>query len=92
MSKLSERIKALVDTPDDLSSLPEIIAQAEELENENVGYVDRITNLQDSNRKLLGMIPATTTDPIEVEPEVEVELTIEDASKALEELITGGNE
>lgn len=90
MPRLSELIKALADTPDDLSTLPEIIAQAEELENENAGYVDRVTNLQESNRKLLGMIPATTTDPTEIESEGEVELTMEDASKALEEIIMGG--
>ena len=67
MTKLSEMLRALLDNPDDLSTLPQMIALAEQSESEVDGYLDRIAKLQDVNKSYLAQIPIPSADPQPVE-------------------------
>ena len=88
MGKLVDLVKKIMEDPEQgVASLPELLALAEEMEQNDIEQLDRITKLQESNRALLQQIPIPDNEPsieIEVEPEPP---TIEDAVKEiLEEL------
>ena len=57
MSTLRERLQALIDNPDDLSTLPEIISEVGQLETELDEANEKIGKLHELNRKYLAMIP-----------------------------------
>lgn len=87
--KLSERIKAFMDNPDDLSILAEAHTQAIEVEKNEGDYQLRIDKLQSTNRSLLKMIPqAEVPTPTEEKPEV-VEYNLETGVKSMQALIEG---
>lgn len=79
--KISAALKALIDNPDDLTSLPQLVAQVEALEASEEDYQTRIANLQDINKKYLAQIPIAGKD--ESEPPAEEEPTLEDAKEYL---------
>ena len=70
MSKLSEALKNLISNPDDLSTLPELVAKVEALEEAESNYQNRISQLQEVNRKYLQMIPLPDDPNKKVEPPV----------------------
>ena len=73
MKEQIEALQALIENPDDLSSLPGVIEQLQEYETtattratEDLG---RITNLQNANRNLLSQIPINTGQTEDSTPE-----------------------
>ena len=67
MDEIIEALQALIKNPDDLSSLPGVITQLQERQNEitqrETEDLDRITTLQQANRSLLAQIPVGTGEP-----------------------------
>ena len=66
--KVSELIKKLIDNPDDLSVLPEILTHVESLEETETVLLEKVDKLHESNKKYLKMIPINEP-PAEPEPE-----------------------
>ena len=93
MSEISKALKALIPTEDgqdiDLSSLPQLIGNVEELEQAEVGYMERIDKLQQMNRNYLSQIPIPGSEKEEEEKEEEKPLTAEDGIKALTNIFKG---
>ena len=77
MGTLRERLQALIDNPDDLSTLPEIIAEVGQLEADYDEAIEKIGKLHELNRKYLGMIPIN--DGTEKKEEEEKTVTVDDA-------------
>ena len=92
MTEISKALKALIPTEDgqdiDLSSLPQLIGKVEELEQAEVGYMERIDKLQQMNRNYLAQIPIPGNEK-EEEKEEEKPLTAEDGIKALTNIFKG---
>ena len=92
MSEISKALKALIPTEEgqdiDLSSLPQLIGKVEELEQAEVGYMERIDKLQQMNRNYLAQIPIPGNEQ-EEEQEEETPLTAEDGIKALTNIFKG---
>ena len=92
MTEISKALKALIPTEDgqdiDLSSLPQLIGKVEELEQAEVGYMERIDKLQQMNRNYLSQIPIPGNEKKE-EKEEEKPLTAEDGIKALTNIFKG---
>ena len=92
MSEISKALKALIPTEEgqdiDLSSLPQLIGKVEELEQAEVGYMERIDKLQQMNRNYLAQIPIPGNEKKE-EKEEEKPLTAEDGIKALTNIFKG---
>lgn len=92
MTEISKALKALIPTEDgqdiDLSSLPQLIGKVEELEQAEVGYMERIDKLQQMNRNYLAQIPIPGNEQ-EEEQEEEKPLTAEDGIKALTNIFKG---
>jgi hypothetical protein len=83
MSQISKALQALIDNPDDLSTLPQLISKVEALEKSEVDYQERIQKLQDINKNYLSQIPIASNEPTPpAEPE-EVEVTFEEAQEQL---------
>ena len=80
MSELSKALQTLIDNPDDLSTLPQLIAHAQELEKQDFAYQERISKLQDINRSYLSQIPIPGNEPKVVEDE---QPSFEDAQQEL---------
>lgn len=84
MKEIIEVLIALVENPDDLSKLPEIITKLEEYQTavstREAEDLERITKLQSANRNLLSQIPISTGDP---EPPKDDKPTFEEAQKEL---------
>lgn len=57
---ISDRLKALIDNPDDLTSLPGLIDETSKLETEYGEALDKVGELHELNRKYLKMIPVAT--------------------------------
>lgn len=72
MGKLVDSLNALMNAPDDLSVLPQIVAMATETENNEVAYQGRIETLLNSNRSLLAQIPIPSEEVKEEEEEEEL--------------------
>lgn len=66
--KLSEALKNLLNNPDDLSALPELAAKVEALEEAETNYQNRISQLQEVNRKYLQMIPLPDDPNKKIDP------------------------
>lgn len=86
--RLSEALQALINNPDDLTSLPQLVARAQEIETQEEQYQSRISNLQEINRKYLAQIPVPGQET-QVE-EQDSEPTLQDARDYLVETL-GGN-
>ena len=80
--KLSEALRALIDNPDDLSTLPQLVAQVEQLEQSEESYQERIDKLQAINRSYLAQIPIPGEEPKPADDE-EPTVSFEDAQKEL---------
>ena len=57
MIKISDALKNILSNPDDLSALPQLAEQVAALEEAEANYQNRISQLQEVNRKYLQMIP-----------------------------------
>ena len=85
--EISKALQAIIENPDDLSTLPQIVAKVQELEEKVKGfpeieqqYMERIERLQEINRSLLAQIPIPGQEQKE---DAEPELTLEDAKREL---------
>lgn len=75
-------LQAIIDNPEDLSQLPQVIEAVNGLISERDSLEENVGRLQEINRKYLSMIPIK--DETEEVEEVEEELpTLEDAVKAI---------
>lgn len=88
---LAEELRKLIDTPDDLSTLPALVDklsafEKQASENETM-YQMRVKNLQDANRNYLAMLPVEQEKPKTPESELP---TFEDAQAYLYKVATGG--
>lgn len=91
--KISEALRQLISNPDDLSTLPQLVAQVETLENAETDYQERITKLQEINRNYLAQIPIPNADPhSQNKQDEDNEPTLEDAQEAIIQALQGGNE
>ena len=88
---LSEAIRKLIADPEDLTNLPAILAQAEQMETGEADYQERIVKLQKLNKEYFNQIPVVAEiKPPETE---EKEVTFEDAQNELVKAMQnmGGN-
>lgn len=90
--KISEALETILNTEGDkdLSTLPQIVAKAKELEGSIDGYHERIKKLQDLNNHYLSQIPMPGEEP-KAEPEEDKEPTFEEAQAELLKIMNGGN-
>lgn len=89
--KLSEALQKLIDNPDDLSTVPQLVAQAQTLENTELDYQERISKLQDINKNYLSQIPIPE-QKTEEKNEEDKEPTLEDAKSVLVNTLQGGKQ
>lgn len=87
MGAIANALKALIENSDDLSTLPQLVAQVEGLEDSEITYQEKIAKLQDINKSYLAQIPIPGTT--EDEPEDEDEPTLEDAKEYLLQALGG---
>jgi hypothetical protein len=87
--RLSELIQALISNPDDLSTLPQLVARAQEMETQEGQYLERISKLQDINKSYLAQIPIPGEE--QEEEEEEEEPTFEDVKEYLVQALGGDN-
>lgn len=87
--EISKALQKIIENPDDLSTLPQIVAKVQELENKvqsfpeiEQQYMERIERLQEINRSYLAQIPIPGQDQ-KKEEDPEPEVTLEDAKKEL---------
>lgn len=88
MAKIAEALKKLIENSDDLSTLPQLVAQVEELEGSEETYQTRIASLQQINKQYLAQIPIPGNEPKTPE-EDEKEPTLADAQAYLIETLGG---
>jgi hypothetical protein len=89
MGQIANALKKLLENSEDLSSLPQLIAQVEQVETAEESNQVRIQKLQEINRSYLAQIPVPGDEPKpDDKPQ---EPTIEDARNYLIEALTGGN-
>lgn len=88
--RLSEALQSLINSPDDLSTLPQLVARAQELETSEGQYQERIASLQEINRKYLAQIPIPSDETI-ADEQKDDEPTLQDAQAYLVDYLTGGN-
>ena len=86
--EISDALQKIIENPDDLSTLPQIVAKVQELEEKvqkfpeiEQQYMERIERLQEINRSLLAQIPIPGQE--KKEENAEPEVTLEDAKEAL---------
>lgn len=87
--KLSEMLRAIKENPEDLSTLADAIAKAENLEETDQNQVEQIGKLQENYRKVLQMVPVPGDEPKQEDPK-EKEPSIEDAVSEIREQLKGG--
>ena len=89
--EISKALQKIIENPDDLSTLPQIVAKVQELENKvqnfpeiEQQYMERIERLQEINRSYLAQIPIPGQEQKKEDKEdTEPEVTLEDAKKEL---------
>jgi len=86
--EISKALQKIIENPDDLSTLPQIVAKVQELENKvqnfpeiEQQYMERIERLQEINRSYLAQIPIPGQE--QKKEDTEPEVTLEDAKKEL---------
>lgn len=89
MAKLSKALKKLIENPDDLTKLPQIIEQVSNLESEIDSYQERIVQMRELNKKYLAMVPITDDDPTDQADEKEEPVTLADARDYLVQTLGG---
>lgn len=85
---ISKALKKLIDNPDDLSTLPQLVSQVEAMEQAEFTYQERISSLQNINKSYLAQIPIPGNEP--QAPEEDKAPTLEDAKQHLINTFTGG--
>lgn len=92
MKDIIENLKKLVENPDQIEHIPQVIAQLEEMStthtDQETAYQERINSLQQVNRNLLSQVPIPGNEPPEPE---EKQPTLEDAQDYLIKTL-GGNQ
>jgi hypothetical protein len=91
MGQIADALKKLIENSDDLSTLPQLVAQVEKIESSEEDYQSRIARLQEINKSYLAQIPIPNDKTKEPPAEPE-EPTMEDAKNAIIAALTGGNE
>lgn len=85
MDEILTALQAIVDNPDDLSGLPNVITSLRELQTEQTtqetAYQERINSLQQANRNFLAQIPTTPNEP--PAPPEDDKVTFKDAQQEL---------
>jgi hypothetical protein len=89
MGKIADALKKLIENSDDLSTLPQLVAQVETIEAGEENYQLRISKLQEINKSYLAQIPIPGQEQKTKEDEPK-EATMEDAKNYLIEAL-GGN-
>ena len=74
---LSNALKAIIENPEDLTALPQLVEQVAQLESDMDVYHQKIVDMRELNRKYLSMIPITGEEP--PEPKEEAPVTLQDA-------------
>lgn len=88
MAVIADALKKLIENSDDLSTLPQLVAQVEELETGIDEYQGRIQKLQDINKSYLAQIPIPGNEPGGNEESTEEEEpTLDDARDYLIEVL-----
>ena len=90
MSAITDALRAIIANPDDLSQLPQLIAQVDAIEAKEFDYQTRIKSLQDANYAYLQQIPIKGNEPPK-QPEPPAEVTLNDARDTIISLM-GGNQ
>jgi hypothetical protein len=88
MGKIADALKKLIENSDDLSTLPQLVAQVEGIESSEGDYQERISKLQDINKKYLAQIPIAT-DKTNEPPAAPEDPTLDDAKNYLVEMLKG---
>lgn len=83
--KLSEMLKKIIDDPENLTELPQIIEGVMNLENENVEFEEKVATLHKRNREYLRMIPIPETKTEEKEEEKEEIQSIKELANLMSE-------
>lgn len=86
--KLSEILKAIIENPEDLSTLPQAVELAKELETEIDTQAEQIGTLQENYRKVLKMVPIPDNEPKqdpEPEPDYSPEAAVNEILEGLKE-------
>lgn len=89
MGQIANALRALIENSEDLSTLPQLVAQVEALETSETSNLETIARLKDINKSYLAQIPIPNQQPEEEEEEEEP--TLEDAKETLIELLKGDN-
>lgn len=88
MGKIADALKKLIENSDDLSTLPQLVAQVETIEAGEAAYQERIAKLQEINKSYLAQIPIPE-DKTKLPPADPEEPTMEDAKNYLIEALGG---
>jgi hypothetical protein len=88
MAVISAALKKLIENSDDLSTLPQLVAQVEALEASEEQYQVRIAKLQEINKSYLAQIPIPDDKPTGDDQKDE-EPTLQDASDYLVNFLKG---
>lgn len=88
MGKIADALRKLIENSDDLSTLPQLVAQVETIEAGEAAYQDRIARLQEINKSYLAQIPIPT-DKTQEPPADPEEPTLEDAKQYLIQSLGG---
>jgi hypothetical protein len=88
MGKLADALKKLIENSDDLSTLPQIVAQVEAMEGSEEQYQARIAKLQEINKSYLAQIPIPE-DKTKEPPATPEEPTLADAKNYIIEALGG---
>lgn len=91
MTKLSEFLEALITKSDDLSTLPQLVAAAKLMEENDAKQAETIGKLQETSRKYLSMIPIPGTDPKPATDDKPLPSLNELAASMVQEMFNGGN-
>ena len=86
---LAKALRKIIDNPEDLTELPQIIAQVEAQEKEIDDYQSRIVEMRELNKKYLSMVPISDSDPTEADSETDEPVTLADAKEYLVQTLGG---
>lgn len=85
---LANVLKAIIENPEDLTALPQLVEQVAQLESDIDVYHQKIVDMRELNRKYLSMIPLTGEEP--PEPKEEPPVTLQDAREYMIQQYEGG--
>lgn len=87
MGKVADMIKKLIETPEDVSILPDLLKEAEALESAEANAMSLVEKVQATNRNLLSQI-VTQKEPEKKDEKTEI--TSNDITKAIIEEMEKG--